>query len=161
MKLKGELTDQQANMADTIPPFQKGDFVRMKEKDKVGTMISISHVVNLFEIKEIKGKKVRLIDVEDEQSLDSIEAVPIDGTHDKKVYYDPIVMASVVRPGDPVPGHRTDYSYYMEKFEKCYDVDKRTFAEIVRERNYHFVHEVQHWLREEGDDGLKIYVLGY
>ena len=161
LKQKGELTDQQANIAETIPPFKKGDFVRMKDKDKVGTMISVRHVVNLFEIKEIKGKKVRLIDVEDEQDIDSIEAVPIDGTHDKKVYYDPIIAASIIPPGGSVPIHRTDYSYFMEKFENCLDMDKRTYADIVRERNYHFVHEVQQWLREESDDGLKIYTLGY
>lgn len=161
MKQKGELTDQQANIAETIPAFKKGDYVRMKDKDKVGTPISINHVVNLFEIKEIKGKKLRLIDVDTEVNLDDIEAVPIDGVHDKKVYYDPIVAASIIPPGGSIPVHNRDYSYFMEKFENCLDVDKRSYADIVRERNYHFVHEVQQWLREEGDDGLKIYVLGY
>lgn len=41
--------------------------------------------------------------------------------------------------------------------ENCYDVDKRTYAEVVRERGYQFVHEVQHWLNDEFDrDELKI-----
>ena len=88
---------------------------------------------------------------------DDIEAIPIDGVHDRSIYYDPIVAASIIPPGGKIPVHRTDYSYYMDKFENCYDVDKRTYAEVVRERGYQFVHEVQHWLNDEFDrDGLKI-----
>ena len=47
-------------------------------------------------------------------------------------------------------------NYYMHSFENMYDSDGKGYADIVKERNYHFVHEIQHWLHEEGDYGLKI-----
>ena len=161
MKQKGELSDMEANIAERIPAYSKGDFVRIKEGEIDKYKIAEGHAFNLYEISSINGQILRLKDVEDRVALDSVEAVPIDGVHDKKVYYDPIVAASIIPPGGKIPVHKTDYSYFMKKFEDCLDVDKRTFADIVRERDYHFVHEVQQWRREEGDDGLKIYTFGY
>jgi len=29
------------------------------------------------------------------------------------------------------------------------DMDKRKYVEVVKENWHHFVHEIQHWLREE------------
>lgn len=158
---KGELSDTEANIAEEIPAFSKGDYVRIKESEKEKYKIDRNHVVNLYEISDISADGVRLLDVEEQVKLDSIEAVPIDGNHDRKVYYDPIVAASIIPPGGSIPVHRTDYSYFMEKFENCLDSDNCSFADIVRERDYHFVHEVQHWRKDDSDDGLKIYTMGY
>lgn len=161
MKQKGDLNDTQANVAEAIPAFKVGDFVRIKDNDLEKYQIAQGHAFNLYKIREIAETGVRLDDVEETVSPECFEAVPIDGMHDKKVYYDPIIAASIIPPGGKIPVHRTDYSYFMDKFKNCLNENKKTFADIVKERDYHFVHEVQHWLRDHGDDGMKIYTFGY
>lgn len=153
---KNKLEERMNDLADSIPPFEVGDFVMYKEFDKVKQKIGDYHSHNVFKILDIEDGKYKLGNIEGKVDVKEIEAIPIDGVHDRSIYYDPIVAASIIPPGGSVPVHRTDYSYYMDKFENCLDVDKHTYAEVVKERGYHFVHEVQHWLNDEFDrDGLK------
>lgn len=156
MKDKGKLTGKQARIAETIPEFKKGDFVWVEDKVKDMFLVSSRHIANLFEIVEVKGNNVRLKDVEGTISLYKIEAVPIDGIHDINIYYDPIVAASLIPSGGKVPVHTSNFSYYMENFKKHFLSNNKSYSDIVKERNYHFVHEVQHWLRTMNDNGLKI-----
>ena len=68
-----------------------------------------------------------------------------------------VIAASIVFPGEELPVHRTDYSYYMEKFERCYDEKHRTFKELVAKEKLVYVHEIQHWLRRHHqEDRLRI-----
>ena len=68
-----------------------------------------------------------------------------------------MIAASIVFPGDEVPAHRTDYSYYMEAFECCFDEKHRSFKELVAKEKLVYVHEVQHWLRRHHqEDRLRI-----
>ena len=156
MVKKKLIVEKKGDIAEDIPPFEKGDFVMYKDFEQLKAKMPDYHGQNVFKIMDIEDGKYKLGFIEGKVGANEIEAIPIDGVHDRAIYYDPIVMASVVRPGDPVPVHRTDYSYYMDRFENCYDVDKRSYAEVVREHGYHFVHEVQHWLGDEfSRDGLK------
>lgn len=153
---KKKLEERMNDLADSIPPFEVGDFVMYKEFDRMKGKIGDYHSYNVFKILDIEDGKYKLGNIDGKVDLKEIEAIPIDGVHDRSIYYDPIVAASIIPPGRSVPVHRTDYSYYMDKFENCLDVDKRTYAEVVKERGYHFVHEVQHWLNDEFDrDSLK------
>ena len=61
-------------------------------------------------------------------------------------------MASYVASGQPVPVHNTDFSYYMDHFKRCYDSRKVSFYEMVEKQRFQFVHEVQHWLKDEIHD---------
>ena len=153
---KGKLTEAQANIPDIIPPFSQGDFVRIKDKEWGNVIISDSHIVNLFEILEINDNEIRLNDVEEIVSSDIIEAIPIDGNHDRKVYFDPVVVSL---EGSSVM--TKDYSYFMKTFNRYEDEDGNKYSDLVVEKGFHFVHEVQHWLRDQGDNGLKIYTLEY
>lgn len=140
-----------SNMADDIPPFEQGDFVSVKEnptKQKDESIKALS--VGVYKIATIKGGKVRLAGVGGDVQLEFLEAVPIDGVHDRNIYYDPDVAES-----DGSVSHSPDI-YYMHSFESMFDNDGKSYSEIVKERSYHFVHEIQHWLHEEGDYGLKI-----
>ncbi len=90
---------------------------------------------------------------------DDIEAVLIDGVEDAMVYYDPKnIMATYVEPGQTVEPHITDYSYFMEHFKRCYDVNKKSYYDLVKESGFQFVHEVQHWLKDKKhNEGLEVH----
>jgi len=141
------------NMADDIPPFEQGDFVGVKEnltkqKSKDESIKALS--VGVYKIATLKGGKARLAGVGGDVQLEFLEAVPIDGVHDRNIYYAPDVVSSEAL-SSPDPD-----IYYMHSFENMFDNDGKSYSDIVKERSYHFVHEIQHWLHEEGDYGLKI-----
>lgn len=160
LKNKGELVGNRTNIANVIPAFEIGDFVRIKDsernkyKDKQNAVHM--HDWNLFEIHSKDGDVCKLVDFDADVPCHDLEAIPIDGVYDKKIYYDPIVIpaqGSVLRS--------TDYSYYMKSFENNLDEEGNKYSDLIKEKDFHFVHEVQHWLREQGDNGLKIYYYGY
>lgn len=120
---------------------------------------NIGHVVILiYGCLEVKKKQIRfflkrwstLAGLTGGAKLEILEAVPIDGVHDRDVYYAPAVAAGGVS-ASPNPD-----VYYMQSFENSYDVDGKRYSVIVKERDYHFVHEIQHWLHDEQNYGLKI-----
>ena len=155
LKKKNVLSSIEADIADYIPKFEPGDFVRLKDNrrsvydaDENG---EFKHNCNIYEIKSINIQNViKLVGVTGNVPVSDIEAIPIDGIHDKNIYYDPVVI--------PQNGNAlyTNYSYYLMSFETFYDENGKKFTDIVKERNYHFVHEIQHWLKEENVTGLKI-----
>ena len=154
---KKKLDEKMNKMADVIPPFEVGDFVMMKDVSKLKVDATGYTRNNVLKIKNIENGKYKLGDIDGIVGIDEIEAIPIDGEHDRPIYYDPIVCASVIAPGESAPIHKTDYSYYMDKFENCLDVEKRKFSDVIKDHGCQFVHEVQHWLREEcGSDELKV-----
>lgn len=158
LKEKGDISDTEANVAEKIPAFEKGDIVRLKDSALNKYERMEWHVINLYDIYAIESDMVKLTDVNGIVSIDDIEAVPIDGSHDKKIYYEPIVV-SVNGSGGAVT---TDYSYYMKALENSEDEEGKKYCDIIKEKNFHFVHEVQHWLREiHIDDGLQILPSGY
>ena len=141
------------NMAEDIPPFEQGDIVSVKENlskkdDKDDSIKALS--VGIYKIATLKRGKATLTGVGGDVNVEFLEAVPIDGVHDRNVYYDPAVAES-----DGSVPHSPDI-YYMRSLENTIDSDGKKYSDIVKERNYHFVHEIQHWLRDEGDNGLKI-----
>ena len=82
--------------------------------------------------------------------------VAVDGVEDRWIYFDPVIAASIVFPGEEVPAHRTDYSHYMEAFERCFE-GKKSYKKMVEKIQLMYVHEVQHWLKKHHQaDYLKI-----
>lgn len=153
---KGKLGKEMNDIPDSIAAFEVGDFVRLKDSNSNKQKYSDREAINIYKILKIEKGKYKLSSIENLADSSDIEAIPIDGIHDKDIYFDPIIAASIISPEGSIPVHRTDYSYYMDKFESRFDVDKRSYAEIVKDRGYRFVHEVQHWLREAfGSDELK------
>ena len=142
--------------------LRRGDFVRMKNevynKNLEEQPDKLIYQENIFEVSNISDSgQIMTAESSIPLSFDDIEAVLIDGHEDSIVYYDPVIMASYVAPGQPVPVHHEDKSYYMEHFKRCYDVHMKAFTDCVAERGFQFVHEVQHWLKDEmQDEGLKL-----
>ncbi len=153
---KKKIDNSMNRMPTKIPPFEVGDYVMIKDFDSLKTQYYTFQSYNVFKIRDIQDGKYKLGLLKSVFSADKIEAIPIDGKHDRSIYYDPIVAASIIPPGGKTPIHKTDYSYYMDSFKACLLEDKETYADLVKKRRYHFVHEVQHWLRSEfGGDDLK------
>ena len=151
------VSDYKQHAADLTDEVRNGDFVRFRDDSVNGQEVKLKEMVNAF---TFQGKRktgyCKLREMQDVVPVDQLQYIPIDGQSDVMVYYDPVVMASIVQPGKPVPVHHTDYSYFMDSFEKWKDGEE-TFRQIVEEKGFQFVHEVQHWLRDEmDDDGLKL-----
>jgi len=142
--------------------LRTGDIVKMKdavyEKNKREHPNWFYYHENIFSVvSKFDQKKIQLSDYSTTIPLNDLEAVLIDGKEDAVVYYDPVIAAPVVAEGEPIPEFHTDYSYFMGHFKKCKYDDEMTYYDKVNEQNLQFVHEVQHWLKDElNDDGLKI-----
>lgn len=138
--------------------FRIGDFVRLKDLNNSESDYYINKDVNTFEIKSIDNEIIALHGYKQKVSLKEIEPIPINGKDANSIYYDPIVCASCVGPNDPVPIHRTDYTYFFETFKRCFYMGKN-YQEIINDLGLKYVHEVQHFLKSNKDEGLKINAL--
>ncbi len=100
---------------------------------------------------------VKLHEVDDWININEISPVLIDGKQDRLIWEDCIVAASTIADGDPMPIYHIDKSYFMDKFKQVFD-GTQSFYDIVVEKKYQYVHDVQHWLRESGhtSSALKI-----
>jgi len=141
----------------TPEAFTKGDIVQLKHPENYKKNSDVhGYGINLYRIVSLNGDKVKLEDVEQELSLSELIPVVTDGVEDRWIYYDPIIAASIVFPGEPIPMHHTDYSYYMDAFERNYE-GNRTLNELVRKEHLVYVHEIQHYFRKKfHNDWLKI-----
>lgn len=157
---KGLIQARLTLLKDKMDAFHIGDFVMLPEVKFQNMEGSLLYSNNVFRITDIDTSgarlKYKLDTIDDWLEQYDILAIPIDGTHDRDIYYDPIIAASVIAPGQPIPVHHTDYSYYMDHFSRFTYKDK-SYVELVNEANCQFVHEVQHYMREElGGCELKI-----
>lgn len=158
----GSIPSWYLNLKEKMDDFNVGDYVRLRDKVFENEKGTLFYKTNVYKIEEIVKPETaitpsyKLSDLSREFDIEEIEAIPIDGVHDVDIYYDPINAASVIAPGQPIPVHHTDYSYYMEHFKRCTYNDK-TYVEFVINANCQFVHEVQHYMRDElGGCELKI-----
>ena len=136
----------------------KGDMVRLdsdfhRNAKERGALKYIENVFKLVDV--LPDGMIQLEGCMESVRKDVVKAIPIDGIADADIYYDPVIAASTVEVGQQVSVYKTDDSYYMDHFKKCYYRDK-SYEEMVKERNFQFVHEVQHWLKTLHLDELKI-----
>lgn len=149
-----------ANLKHQMETINEGDFVRLHDNVYQQKIDSLSFKVNAFVVESIGQNPkdtIKLKGIENELSVEDVEAIPIDGIHDLCIYYDPIIAASYVGADGYVPAYNTDYSYFIDHFKKE-QVDRNgTLYDEMKKTNVQFVHEVQHWLSSElNDNGLKI-----
>lgn len=139
-------------------PFKTRDIVRLKNPGGYKKSSDfLGYRINLYKIVSIGEKSVKLAGVERNVPKTELLPVAVDGVEDRWIYHDPIIMASFVFPGEEVPVHHTDYSYYMDAFEHCFDEKKNSFKDLVTKAHCVYVHEVQHYLRKRfNQDYLKI-----
>ena len=154
----GSIEPRFEQMKDQMEPFEKGDFVKFKDTVYAGYTKKVFYSDNIFKIIEIKSDGLlRLADIDQDVQLKDVEAIPVDGNHDKNLYYDPVIAAPIVAPGQPVPVHHSPAGeYYMDGLERT-RVDNKTLKAIIEDHNCQFVHEVQHCLNSKMHrDDLKL-----
>ena len=154
---------------DKVTERKLFSFVKVPEEFRVGDIVKVKHPAeykrssdfhgygtNLYKIVSISENTVTLAGVSQNVPVSELLPVAVDGVEDRWIYSDPVIAASIVFPGEEVPAHRTDYSYYMEAFERCFE-GKKSYKEMVEKNHLMYVHEVQHWLKKHHQaDYLKI-----
>lgn len=137
--------------------FEKGDIVKFIDETNVRPDY-LHNIENIFQIVSIEGSSVKLsrsFTPIIETELSAITALKMDGQEDKYIYFDPIIAASIVWPGDPVPVHHKNYTYYLDA-NATFNHDK-TMRDFIAENGFKYVHELQHYLRKHyHSDDLKI-----
>ena len=154
-----KVTDRKLFSFIKVPkPFKKGDIVKLRHPEKYRKVDDIyCYQINLYKIASINESNVKIQNVPDVVPLSELQPVAIDGKEDRWIYYDPQIAASFLFDEGTYQGHSSDYSYYMDAFERSTKGGK-TYKELIEKKHLMYVHEVQHWLRkkENGEDGLKV-----
>lgn len=141
--------------------FNVCDIVRLKHPERYKRTDDIyGYQLNLYKIVSLGRNEVRLDNVIETVPMSELLPVEIDGVEDRWIYYEPTVAASFLFDDEKDDDRRTDYTYYMDAFEKTVEGGK-TYKEMVTRKHLMYVHEVQHWLRkkENGLDSLKVNIL--
>lgn len=124
--------------------FNKGEIVRIKDPTKY----RIPYYKNIFKVIDSSENSYTFEYLENAVPANDVEAVPIDGVSDKRVYYNPIVNAAYLgKYGgkiDNPPLRKINYTYYWDILKK----DSVTYN-ALKEKNYEFVHEVQQFLKNQ------------
>lgn len=136
--------------------YEINDLVRLKSDAYDIYAKQVIWNENAFYILSLNSVSVTLSDIKGKIPLNAIEPIPIDGVADSCIYYDPIIAADIVADGMPIPTHNKDLSYYIDGFDRMH-IEDTTLKTLFLEKGFQYVHQVQHWLKEEHDcDGLKI-----
>lgn len=132
--------------------FQKWDFVRLKSPDQHPDNRLLDKNVNIYFIIEIQGQLAKVSNHEDFVPIEELLPIPINGVDDAQIYYDPIIAAGTYHPNEEVRPRKTDYSYYLDNFKRCFDTKGKSFYDIVQDKGFRYVHEVQRYLKEVGQE---------
>lgn len=128
--------------------FRIGDFIRLRNIAAYQIDRVYGSRTNIFEIINIVPGYVEVKNCKEKIPISEIESIPINGIDDFRIYYDPIIAASIIEYGEPIPIKRVDRSYYLEAFKKHVYKGKK-FNDLVKEQNLEYVHDVQNFLRRE------------
>ena len=155
----GRIDKRFENIKDKMDGYEPGDYVKIIDSKYNKYAKDLYYSDNVFKIFSIDNGQIRLSDIENNVNLMDIEAIPIDGIHDRAIFYDPPISASYVNHGESVPFTKNAMDeYYMDGLgQTSEDSNKNTYKKMVLEENCQFVHEVQHLLRRiSKNDHLKL-----
>ena len=136
--------------------IEVADLVKIKEEYYNTYAKDVICNENAFRILSISKDCATLSDINGEVPLSAIEPIPINGKDDACIYYDPMIAADIIEEGTPVKCRNRNTSYYVDGFATMH-IGDRTLQDEFLEKGFAFVHEVQHWLREDSSwEELKI-----
>lgn len=138
--------------------YQHNDIVKLKENKFAELKGKLWFKDNAFVISEVMSNDVSLKELDEPVAASDLSPMPIGKNTAGNIYYDPIIAASIVRPGDDIPVYNRDYTYFWDAFERVREQDGTTLRTQAEKLSFKYVHEVQHWLRERfGSDDLKVH----
>lgn len=139
--------------------YREDDFVLLKSKRKLTVNRADKGKFPIFQIDMIDHDGYILKDVSEKVYAYEIKPILIDCEEAHWIYYEPFFAAGFIAPGECPPEHHSDYSYFMDYFNTFERDDKgKNMYDIVIEAKFQYVHEVQHWLKEQhpGPSELRI-----
>lgn len=137
--------------------YQRNDIVKLTDTKFDELKENLWFSDNTFVIKEVNDNMVLLKELDRPVSLSDVLPMSISRKHAEHIYYDPVIAASLTRPDDEIPAYISDLSYFMDHFERVLTADGSTLRTQVEKHKYKYVHELQHWLREQfGTDDLMV-----
>jgi len=128
-----------------------GDFVKVKDEylSVYQNQKSTKLRKNICKIMEILPEGKLVLKTYDGVIPNSaVEAIRIDRIADNGLYYDPMMEEPIF--------NSSVVNYYMDCFKNYYDDEGKSYYDIVEEYKFEFVHQVQHWLRKERNQDLKL-----
>ncbi len=139
--------------------YQRNDIVRLSESKFEELKSELWFKDNAFMISEVEDKgMISLKELDEPVLVSDLRPMPIGKNQAGNIYYDPIIAASIVRPGDEIPVYSRDYTYFLDAFKRVIEPDGTTLRTQADKKSFKYVHEVQHWLRElHGFDDLRIH----
>lgn len=118
--------------------FLVGDIVMLKEPNKYKN--TYFKPLNLFKIEEVSENRYSLQYIDGIVSKNDVLPVPIDGFHDREIYFDYIPNAYVTYD-DIIPAKERDTRYYIDTIKEI----PILYEQI---KNLSYVHEVQHIIKD-------------
>lgn len=138
--------------------FNVGDIVTIAKDFKDSANLEINQPqINVYTVSAVNADgTISLNGVWDEIPAKYIVGVPVDSELAKQIYYDTKLHARPYIPGKVFPNEdiysRQPFMITMEK-----SLRNHPKWEEFQAQNFHFVHELQHWLIEQmSDDGIRI-----
>lgn len=129
--------------------YQVGDIIKLTDEGL--SKIGARHIFkqNLFVISQINEESVCLRCYDGEFKITDVKPVAVNGIEDRNVYYDPIVIAQVVRSGEVLKASYTDVDqYYLDALKNSYMLEGISYHDVICEKKYAYVHEIQHEFSE-------------
>jgi len=136
--------------------FVRRDIVRLRNREKYEVLRLDDGKCDVFWIESMSSDTVRLDHIFEPIPIYEIEPLPIDGKSDKPIYMDVVIAASTVGEGDDVPVRTIDKTYYKDALKRVFDDQGKTLYDELLQKDFQYVHEVQHWLRKGGPIDLRI-----
>ena len=104
----------------------------------------------MFRVSKINKDGTVILDtIEGPVCFEHIEPIPVNGSDDRDIYYDPFIAASFIGSDGLKSALTTDYSYYLEHFKRnTFEGEEETLYDKCMKQKFRYVHEVQHWLRD-------------
>ena len=129
--------------------YEYGDLVRIKD-DYRNRYSSLYKHDSMFSVSKVNKDGTVILDtIERPVCFEHIEPIPINGSDDRDIYYDPFIAASFIGSDGLKSALTTDYSYYLEHFKRnTFEGEEETLYDKCMKQKFRYVHEVQHWLRD-------------
>jgi len=137
--------------------FERKDIVRLRNRKHYEVNRLDDGKYSLFTIETIESDGAELQNVVGKIPFSDLEPVSISEKDAKYIYFSYSVAASMVGSDEQIPIHTIDKSYFLDAFKKTYTEDQTLYYDVVKHAKMEYVHEVQHWLRNNNlNDELRI-----